>query len=74
MGYDKKQLLEHYNKWKKQYMAKGGREPCLHQMYEEEQHIDNNDILHFLQHLNKVDAGQISQERQHEQNNIMVTA
>jgi len=41
---------------------------------QEEQHIDNNDILHFLQHLNKVDAGQISQERQHEQNNIMVTA
>ena len=63
MGYDKKWLLEHYNNWKNRYKARGGTEPCLHKMYEER----NNDILEFLQHESKIYAGELSQEKQHEQ-------
>lgn len=65
MGYDKKRLLERYQRWKKRYLADGGTDPCFHKMFEEQ--TQNNNILEFLQHESKVYAGEQSQETQHEQ-------
>ena len=60
---------EEYDKW-----AKTAEEPCIHN------YLAHKNLLQIIQHDSKIYAGNISQQRQHEQNNydqkttVMVTA